>query len=986
MKRFKEKVFAFGSEQLKQLMVNQFFFAVVWLIGLVQAQAIPFCSFYKEFSDSSYAEWICKVSKYSMLIISDEIITSKIIIITAGFIACFYIITIALMPDKLIGFIPSYISSILVKICGVCTLCVAYILVRPIQYFLMNLYLCNNINNCFSVSHSIWLGIGILMQILFIALGIVLLIIFRESCPESHLLWAVFNGILQPVQLLDRISMGASLSIGFKWDLLEPLSIVPAILSGILLIVRWKEGGEHKEWVNGISLYQELLTFTASVGAFIIYLVGNYELIMYISMIMSLPLFVTFNFFRFWDEERIIQTLLPSEQKSTNDIELYIERFIRYLRNPVDGNNYMKMTSVLNLHILHCENPDCICNKLAKFVYDKRKSLKNDAISKIANSKLEGEFEKSYSEFKQAWAKFLILIVNGSLTTFPKVAALHLQLSYLYLKLLSNYYMSFWSVKNAMSCGPSVFLRFQIFRQCSVIEEMIEKTIESTNINEISINVEKKIRFTDQFNKFIEIAESCITNHLQFWETLRESKPNMNKLTYHGEKIGKEFVVIREIYKEMLLLNPTNTSFFIKYAQFLKNVLHDDVEAAAISAKIIYDNEIISKYKRNSWEKESGLMKISGDLKSLGQIRDVNFDCGSLLGYQAKNLIGMNIKRLMPSPIADVHDKWIEHFYDTMHSKVVSRKFLSLVSCENGYYNLFEMFLTPSKHLKDNTLEFLLLFRRTNMYDRIASNLTEDQRQPAMFMCDKNFNIIGLGGYCKLYFDLPSRISDTVNYECSLSDLLGPAVAIKDLFAEGKSLELCQSTISQKLSDGYYKEEDEKDSSLPPDNTKYWVRMVKKVYGECSNSPTALYLFLLIPSLDNNKSLPKLGSPRKLLKEPQDNNSRIPCSESIISNTSSENRDIRNFKLNFYDQKTPLVISLLRYTMLILSFIIFLAEGNFPLDELVVCFILIKVEESKLTTSFQFMTRTTEQYYHTINMGFTMRLLIIMAKYFFKQK
>lgn len=930
--RLNRKIFTFGSEQLKLLAVHEIFFAVVWAVGLLQAQAIPFCSFYEELLDSSSSKWLCNASKACMLIIGDETVARHTVVIVTCALGLLYAVTIALVPDKRAEFSPSYIASVFVKVSGLCTFIFVYDLIRPIQYFLMNLYVCNNVGKCLSVSHGIWLGVGILAQVLFVAAGVLLLIVFRESRPESHLLWAVFDGVLQPLQVFERIAAGALLSVGTSWNVLGQLSVVMAVLYGIMLVSRWKEGGEHRGWVHAVSLYQELLAFTTATGAFMIYLVGDYKLIMYISIVVSFPLFLTYNFFRQWDEERIIQTLLPSQQRSVNDIELYIERFIRYLRNPVDGQNYMKMTSVLNLHILQCENPECICNSLAKFVYKRRVSMGSSSISRVANSRLEGVFEKSYMEYRETWARFLILIVQGSLNSYSKVPALHLQLSYLYLKLLSNCYMSFYNVKSATMCGPSIFLRFQIYRQCSLIEEVIGQIIETRNSNGVGINIEKKIRFTDQFNNFLETAESCISDHQQFWETLLEAEPNMDKLTHYGERIERSFNKIREIYKDITILNPTNTSFFSKYAHFLKNVIHDDIEAAAIAAKIIDDNGVISQYKWNSWDKETGLLKISGDWKSLGQINDVNLDCETLLGYPRKSLIGMNCKKLMLPPIAKLHDKWVEHFYDTMANKVISHKYICLLSCKDGYYRQFETILTPSPHLRNGSMEFINLVRKNIVYDKISSNLSEDQRQPAVLICDKNFDIIGLNEHCKTYFSLPGEQTDTIKCECSLMDILPPGVAPKTLLSEGTKLELSHSRISQKLSGEDFVDQEEKDLFFSTDQAKYWGRIVERVAGDASETPVTIYLCMLIPFLDMTRTLAGSMSPRRLVKEQQDNASKVPVTDSVVSSADSENRAIRNFKLNLYERKCPLVISLLRYTMLVLALVIFSVEGTPPVS------------------------------------------------------
>ena len=53
---------------------------------------------------------------------------------------------------------------------------------------------------------------------------------------------------------------------------------------------------------------------------------------------------------------------------------------------------------------------------------------------------------------------------------------------------------------------------------------------------------------------------------------------------------------------------------------------------------------------------------VSGDVKDLGRIRQANNSCRFVYGYDPRDLIGSKINKLMPTPFAAIHDKFLNVF------------------------------------------------------------------------------------------------------------------------------------------------------------------------------------------------------------------------------------------------------------------------------------------------------------------------------------
>jgi PAS domain S-box-containing protein len=64
---------------------------------------------------------------------------------------------------------------------------------------------------------------------------------------------------------------------------------------------------------------------------------------------------------------------------------------------------------------------------------------------------------------------------------------------------------------------------------------------------------------------------------------------------------------------------------------------------------------------------------VNGDVKDLGRIRQANSSTRFVFGYDPKDLVGSRINKLMPSPFASIHDKFLSVFLDKGKSTFLER-------------------------------------------------------------------------------------------------------------------------------------------------------------------------------------------------------------------------------------------------------------------------------------------------------------------------
>ncbi|KAJ3089629.1 hypothetical protein HK100_007699 [Physocladia obscura] len=96
---------------------------------------------------------------------------------------------------------------------------------------------------------------------------------------------------------------------------------------------------------------------------------------------------------------------------------------------------------------------------------------------------------------------------------------------------------------------------------------------------------------------------------------------------------------------------------------------------------------------------ENALVTISGEKSSMCEIIHANTAFLSLFGFKRNDVIGVNIKKIIPNPIANLHDVLVAKYIETGFAKVIDRS--RPVLCLNSSGHLFQIILCV-KHVVDN--------------------------------------------------------------------------------------------------------------------------------------------------------------------------------------------------------------------------------------------------------------------------------------------
>jgi PAS domain S-box-containing protein len=220
---------------------------------------------------------------------------------------------------------------------------------------------------------------------------------------------------------------------------------------------------------------------------------------------------------------------------------------------------------------------------------------------------------------------------------------------------------------------------------------MIEEDLQSNERKSADVN--KFLDFNNLLLDFRVVLEDTVNSYVQFWQSLMDPSPNLNKIKSIGSNITRACEKSRDEFDRLCALNPNNLEFLNMYSHFLANVVNDSVSSEKIFENIkvikknlgankIFSDEEKLKYGENSL---TGIITISGNTHTLGVILHCNTQVKSIIGYYMSDLIGQNISRVMPKIIGDHHDEILKGYLETSEERLNGKERFAPMINKEGF-------------------------------------------------------------------------------------------------------------------------------------------------------------------------------------------------------------------------------------------------------------------------------------------------------------
>ncbi|KAI8808720.1 hypothetical protein BJ742DRAFT_807285 [Cladochytrium replicatum] len=243
----------------------------------------------------------------------------------------------------------------------------------------------------------------------------------------------------------------------------------------------------------------------------------------------------------------------------------------------------------------------------------------------------------------------------------------HISMGQFFLLQLGNRSQCLAAHSRAQNMGPALDEAFLIFRR----ERLLNDRFSGGDVIDF-LAYEQNLKLAAKNEK------KAIGAMLLFWGELLSKHPNYRKLYELASNISMAVNTAKEKYLALLKLSPDSVTAYKLYGSFLINVLNDKKTGILV---LQHAEELEETQKRVQMQ-DTTLMSvdncatitISGESGEIGKIIEANAHMVTLLGYKKSEIVGHNVKIIVPRPLCDYHDGFITRYLETGMGKVVDKQ------------------------------------------------------------------------------------------------------------------------------------------------------------------------------------------------------------------------------------------------------------------------------------------------------------------------
>eukprot|EP00002_Diphylleia_rotans_P039499 TRINITY_DN9175_c0_g1_i1.p1 TRINITY_DN9175_c0_g1~~TRINITY_DN9175_c0_g1_i1.p1 ORF type:complete len:1966 (-),score=384.65 TRINITY_DN9175_c0_g1_i1:1331-7228(-) len=228
---------------------------------------------------------------------------------------------------------------------------------------------------------------------------------------------------------------------------------------------------------------------------------------------------------------------------------------------------------------------------------------------------------------------------------------------------------------------PAIDIRFIVYRSSKELDQ--QRQSDSTGTN--SMDLASYIEFQNSYKEARKYHSEALKSIRRFWTLLLvdDEKFDLEQLPQAAKHINTATSAAQYHYESLLRRHPESTRLFRAYAEFLLGTSHDARRANAFLRKAD-ELEDLQARRRTEERKQGGLgsnfnTNIDMDDKTRaiitidgkGIIQNINHTCSKMLQYSKAEVVGANLKMLMPSPYSENHDTYLANYHRTGVKKVL---------------------------------------------------------------------------------------------------------------------------------------------------------------------------------------------------------------------------------------------------------------------------------------------------------------------------
>ena len=428
-----------------------------------------------------------------------------------------------------------------------------------------------------------------------------------------------------------------------------------------------------------------------------------------------------------------------SKIKNRYYILYFIKEIIRIINTlEEDEERKLLLMGLLEIHKVECGNPICLTKNDDKIYSPKNEHWTNE--SHNINNKI---FLNSFIvQLLNYWIKQNI--------PFPDIL---ITLSFFYLKIIGNICLSIFTLKKVSQLKLTSneyysFCRIKIKIRNYLVQNLKEKNKPIYSLEEL--NSSFYFKYQDLAKELVQEITNDSNSSLNFWNTLKNTKNSLNyneifKLT---EIIGKTKLKISKLFKKLFNIYNGVNGIFELYSNYVDIINNDFTTKRNLDLiKKKYEKITLDKlninYFNSLFGKDTGIIIGSGDLGQEGKIITYNKIITDIFGYNNDELKGKNCTILMPKLLSDIHNSFIERYFQIGKRDILGKKsFKSFAKDKDNNIFMVKMALNLFPVLNESVLFILMLIKEK----------IED-----LILIDNNFNIQGMTNQLMQKFNIENK-------------------------------------------------------------------------------------------------------------------------------------------------------------------------------------------------------------------------------------
>lgn len=216
------------------------------------------------------------------------------------------------------------------------------------------------------------------------------------------------------------------------------------------------------------------------------------------------------------------------------------------------------------------------------------------------------------------------------------------------------------------------------------------------------LDILKFYRFQEAFSEFQLTMLTLVRSQVDFNDELSTESPEPKRLSGLGSDISLLSSKLDTLFSCMEGFSISNTKYLELYAHFKIDIMFDVATGKQIIEKIESIEKKKIRYKDNQLEDVNTInedtsylmVSVSANPDSFGKILGVGSQISSLFEYKSSDVVGENVRILMPRIIGTVHDQFMLRYFETGEARIMGSNRGVFALKKTGHIIFCELFLT----------------------------------------------------------------------------------------------------------------------------------------------------------------------------------------------------------------------------------------------------------------------------------------------------